>query len=77
MTQSEAREILFKGITNHKEEIFLKYVYDGYTFVQRREHIRKSKTQRKIRKEFYDLGLSKENAKQALAKLQKLDKECK
>jgi len=68
MTQSEVREFIFGDkITNHKQETFLKYMYDGYTYPN--NATRKPKTQRRIRQEFHSLGLSKDLVKQTVNQL--------
>ena len=72
MTQLELRTILFGyKFTSHREETFLKYVYDGYTYKNGIKPIRKKKTRNDIRKEFHRLSLDKELAHTVISRLMK------
>lgn len=70
LSQPQVRELMFPGeMTWEDKEIFVKYVYDGYTYAMGEKPIRKKLARAKVRKWFHEYGLSKEDAQKAVQAL--------
>lgn len=72
LSQPDVRTILKKeyGIRN---DTYVKYVYDGYTFQGEHPWIRKPKTQKKVRTAFQELNYNRGHAKNIVNALVELD----
>lgn len=72
LSQNDVRVIL-KESYNIENEIFLKYVYDGYTFKGNYKAIRKPKMRKQIAIQFHNQGSSKRYAHLIIEQLLKVE----
>jgi len=61
-SQDAVRQIM-SAVFGTYNDVYVKYVYDGYTYEGGYHPIRKPKTRKKVAREFHELGYDKARAK--------------